>query len=333
MELLVIILLLLLTALLLGMVGFLLWDRRKRERRLREEGDVLSKAVGDRIDGTITVFGELKERLGELTQQTKDIHEVGRSIASLQEALRAPKFRGQFGELGLEALLANILPRGSYFLQHKFRNGETIVDAAVQIGNNYVPIDSKFPFSLTDFEQMVSTESKEEQASLRRQFVRTVKKHIDGVAKYIQPDENTFDFALMYIPAENIYYETIIRDPSAGEEGGLYSYCCEKRVFPVSPNTFYAYLQAIVLGLKGMHIETATREIVGRLQRLQGDFQTFQREYETLGGHIHRASVKYDEASTKLTRLGDKLQLAGDTATAELPEEGTNQSPHQPDTE
>lgn len=320
MEILVIVVLLVLTGLLLVMVGFLLWDRMRQRQRWQEQGDALSRAVGDRIDGTVKVFGELKEKLGELTQQTKDIQEVGKSISSLQEALRAPKFRGEFGEVGLEVLLARILPPSFYSLQRRFRNGEVVADAVVQIGRNLVPIDAKFPFSLEDFERMVNTESEKERNILRRQFVRTVKNHIDGVAKYILPDENTFDFALMYIPAENIYYETIIRDPTATEEGSLYSYCCEKKVFPVSPNTFYAYLKAIVLGLRGMHIEQAAQGILGRLQRLQGEFGSFQHDYETLGGHIHRAAAKYDEASVRLTRLGDKLQLTGEAAPEELPE-------------
>jgi DNA recombination protein RmuC len=290
------------------------------QQKWREQGDALTKMVGEKVEGSIGVFGEVRERLGELTKSTRDIEEVGKSIANLQEALRAPKFRGGFGELGLETLLANILPPNSYSLQKKFRNGEVIVDAVVKIGNTFVPIDSKFPFSLEDFAQMVTAESSEEQGNLRRQFTRTLKKHVDNVAKYILPDENTFDFALMYIPAENIYYETIVRDPHAAEENSLYSYCCERRVFPVSPNTFYAYLQAIVLGLRGLRIESSAREILGRLERLRGDFNAFQRDYETLGGHIHRATAKYDEASTKLTRLGDKLQLADETPVEELPD-------------
>jgi len=330
MEMLITVAFLVFGGLLLLVVGFLLWDRLRQGQRWQQQGDALSKVVGDRIDGTIKVFGELKEKLGELTQQTKDIQEVGKSISSLQEALRAPKFRGEFGEVGLEVLLAKILPPSFYSLQRKFRNGEVIVDAAVQIGRNLVPIDAKFPFSLEDFERMVSTESEKERATIRKQFARTVKKHIDDVAKYILPDENTFDFALMYIPAENIYYETIIRDPTATEEGSLYSYCCEKKVFPVSPNTFYAYLKAIVLGLRGMHIERAAQDILGRLQRLQGDFGSFQRDYETLGGHIHRAAAKYDEASVRLTRLGDKLQLSGEAAPEELPE-GDEETSSQPE--
>jgi len=300
------------------LVVFFLWDRLRASQRWKEQSDALSKTVGERIADTTKVFGEVKESLGKLTQRTEQIQEVGKNISSLQDLLRAPKFRGGFGELLLERLLADILPHDNYSLQYKFRDGET-VDAVIRIGGNLVPIDSKFP--LEDFERIVATESEDEQVALRKQFIRTIKKHIDNVTKYILPDENTFDFALMYIPAENVYYETILR--GYAEESEIYSYALQKRVIPVSPNSFYAYLQVIILGLKGLHIERTAHEILGHLGRLQGDLRDFQEDYVTLGGHIRHAAVKYDDAARKLTRLGDKLQVVGETPIEELPEEGT----------
>jgi len=201
--------------------------------------------------------------------------------------LRAPKFRGGLGELMLERLLDDILPHQNYRLQHRFQSGEA-VDAVTQIGDNLVPIDSKFP--LEDFQRVLAAESDRERESRRRQFTRTVKKHIDNVTKYILPDEGTFDFALMYIPAENVYYETILRDGAEGSE--VYSYALQKRVIPVSPNSFYAYLQVIILGLKGLHIEHTASEILRHLSRLQGEFEGFQEDYDTLGGHIRHAATK-----------------------------------------
>ena len=304
--------------LLVIIVGFFLWDRLQASRRWKEQSDTLAKTVGERIADTTKVFGEVKESLGKLTQRTEQIQEVGKNISSLQDLLRAPKFRGGFGELMLERLLADILPRENYSLQHRFRSGET-VDAVIRIGGNLVPIDSKFP--LEDFQRILAVESEEEQAALRRQFTRTIKKHIDAVTKYILPDENTFDFALMYIPAENVYYETILR--SYAEESEIYSYSLQKRVIPVSPNSFYAYLQVIILGLKGLHIEKTARDILGHLGRLQGDLQDFQGDYATLGGHIRHAAQKYDDAERKLARLDEKLQVVGETPIEKLPEGNT----------
>ena len=301
--------------LLVILVGFFLWDRLRGRQRLKEQGDALSKIVSEKVEGSLAVFGDVRERLGELAQRTKDIQEVGKDVSSLQELLRAPKFRGGFGELLLERLLADILPRDNYSLQYRFGNGET-VDAVIRIGGNLVPIDSKFP--LEDFERIIAAESEEEQVALRKQFMRTIKKHIDEVAKYILPDENTFDFALMYIPAENVYYETILRGHP--EESELYSYSLQKRVIPVSPNSFYAYLQVIILGLKGLHIESAAREILGHLGRLQVDLKDFEDDFDTLGGHIRHAAVKYDDATRKLTKLDDKLHSIGETPVEKLPE-------------
>ena len=309
------------TILLLIIVGCFIWDRLRANQRWKEQSDALSKTMGERIADTTKVFGEVKESLGKLTQRTEQIQEVGRDISSLQELLHAPKFRGGFGELLLERLLADILPHKNYSLQHEFRNGE-IVDAVIRIGGNLVPIDSKFP--LEDFQRILAAESEEEQAVLRRQFARTIKKHVDTVTKYILPDENTFDFALMYIPAENVYYETILR--GYAEESEIYSYSLQKRVIPVSPNSLYAYLQVIILGLNGLHIEKTARDILGHLGRLQGDLQDFQGDYTTLGGHIRHAAQKYDDAATKLTRLGDKLQLVGKTPIEKLPEGDTQPS-------
>ena len=140
------------------------------------------------------------------------------------------------------------------------------------------------------------------------------------MSKYILPDEGTFDFALMYIPAENVYYEAVIRDTQSAEGSDIYSYSLQKRVVPVSPNSFYAYLQVIVLGLKGLRFETAAHEILGYISRLQGDLKDFEQDYEVIGGHIRHAASKYDAASRKLDRFEDKLRLAAESPAGELPE-------------
>ena len=302
------------------LVGVFIWGRFRERRVVEEQGDNLSRVVGEKVEASLKVFGDVRERLGELTQKARDIEEVGKSISSLQEALRAPKFRGEFGELGLEVLLMNTLPPKFYSLQHRFRNGEA-VDAVVRVGENLVPIDSKFPFPLEDFERMVTTSSQEEQARLRKQFTRIIKKHVDDVSKYIQPDEKTFDFALMYIPAENVYYETVVRSFRPDGESDIYSHCLKRRVFPVSPNSFYAYLQAIVLGLKGLQVEKSAREILGRLEGLKAGLQDFQKDYTILGGHIRDAATKHARAEERLAKLSGGLeQLTGDATIEKLPE-------------
>jgi DNA recombination protein RmuC len=146
-----------------------------------------------------------------------------------------------------------------------------------------------------------------------------VKKHVDAIAtKYILPDEGTYDFALMYIPAENVYYETIIKEDVA-EDRQLFSYALAKRVIPVSPNSFYAYVQTILLGLRGMKVEERAQEILGELSRLRGDFAKIQESFRILGRHLANASGSYSETEKTITKLDAKLTQIEEPPKTELP--------------
>jgi len=181
--------------------------------RLKENADVLNttqQSLGERLDNAARVVGQVQRSLGGLEEANRKIYEVGKDIASLQEILRAPKLRGGLGEFLLEDLLGQILPSQHFSIQYAFRSGEK-VDAVIKLGSCVVPVDAKFP--LENFQRMLEAAGDEEKNRAKRQFGIDVKKHIDAIAgKYILPDEGTYDFALMYIPAENVYYETIIRD-------------------------------------------------------------------------------------------------------------------------
>lgn len=265
--------------------------------------------IGNRLDNAARVVGEVKQNLGELTKATQQVYEVGKNISSLQEILRAPKLRGTLGELFLGDLLSQVLPVSHFSLQYRFKNNEA-VDAIIKLGPGLVPVDSKFP--LENFRKIVESVTDEEKKGHRRKFLSDVRKHVDHIAsKYILPDEGTYDFALMYIPAENVYYETIIKDEASGDNNSLCGYALAKRVIPVSPNSFYAYLQVIILGFKGLHIEKSAKEIHQRLQQLGGDFDKFKKDFDVVGSHISNARGKYDDAVKKLDRLGDRLLSAG----------------------
>jgi len=265
-----------------------------------------------------STLGDVKKDLGKMEEVTREVLEKSKNISSLENLLRAPKFRGGFGELFLGDLLAQILPPAHYKLQYKFKSGEK-VDAIIRIGSNLVPIDSKFP--LENFKKYLAEENNKEKEGLRKKFIIDVKKHIDEIcAKYILPDEGTYDFALMYIPAENIYYETILKDESLGEERSIFSYALEKRVIPTSPNSFFAYLQVIVLGLKGLQIEKSAQYIFQSLARLQGDLSRFKNDFQILGTHLVNAKSKFDDAEKRLDRFSGKLELASEETPEKLPE-------------
>src|SRR5512135_1498545 len=277
--------------------------------QLNQVTQQLQRSTGDlnsRLDNAARVAQEVSKGLGGLSEATKKVFDVDKDIASLQEILRSPKLRGGLGELFLGDLLAQIFPPAHYTLQHRFKSGEA-VDAVLKLGRNLVPVDAKFP--LENFKRVVETATEDDRKIAKKKFIGDVKRHIDAISgKYILPDEGTFDFALMYIPAENVYYELIIRDEAVDTDKGLLNYAFAKRVIPVSPNSFYAYLQTILLGLKGMHIEEQAQEILKDLARLSGDFERFRSDFELLGKHLTNTKTRYDDADKRLAKFGDRLQ-------------------------
>lgn len=289
---------------------------------LQNQGQVMQQThegVGKRLDNAARVVGELQSRLGKLEEANLRIYEVGKDIASLQEILKAPKLRGNLGELFLGDLLSQLLPLENFMLQYSFKNGEK-VDAVVKLGGNLVPIDSKFP--LENFKKFLETNSEAEKKTARKMFLSDVKKHIDAIAqKYIRPDEGTYDFALMYIPAENVYYEMVIRDEAFDSDFSVISHAMSKRVIPVSPNNFYVYLNTILMGLKGLKVEQSAKEILVSLARIQGDLGRFSEDFAKLGTHLNNARSAYDSADKRLSKLGEKMgNLAAPESTPVLKE-------------
>jgi len=265
-----------------------------------------NKNVGDRLDGAAKVIGQVNKQLGKLDESSQRIFEVGKDVAQLQNILKSPKLRGNIGELFLGDLLSQIMPAEHFQLQHRFQSGE-IVDAVIKLESGLVPVDSKFP--LENFIRLASAENENAKNAHKKDFLRDVKTHIDAISsKYIRPDEYTFDFALMYIPAENVYYEVIIKDENLIAGESLYSYCLKKRVIPVSPNSFYSYLQTILLGLKGMKIDENILTVVNNIAGVRKELERFEKTFEVLGGHINNIHKKYNESEQRLTVLAQKIE-------------------------
>ncbi len=288
------------------------------DQRLSAGLSSVQQTMNTSFASTAETMRNVGQQLGKLDASSQQMLEVGKNIGQLQDILKPPKVRGGFGELLLENLLTQILPPENYRFQHRFRNGE-MVDAVICLGSGLVPVDSKFP--MESFNRMVAAETDEERASLRRLFLRDVRSHIDGVTKYIVPDEGTFEFALMYIPAEGVYYETFSREDMMSEGDGPCAYALGKRVIPVSPNSFYGYLQAIVLGLKGLRVEERAREIIDHLGRLGSEYDRFRDEFGVLGTHIGHAKSKYDELDKRVGRLGDRLTAPLRSEWEQVPEQ------------
>ena len=250
------------------------------------------------------VLSRLNTQIGELQGTNKQMLQVGTEVRRLEDILSSPKLRGQMGEWSLENLLSQILPKDSYELQYTFKDGK-VVDALIKMADYSVSVDAKFP--LPGFEKIIKAETDEEKTKLRKQFLKDVTAHIDKIASdYIRPAEGTLDFALMYIPAENVYYETIVK--YAGETQDILQYSLEKKVIPVSPNLLYVYLMTVVMGLHGLQIEKQAAEIRQNLKRLNASFADFLSNWDTLGTHLRNAYSKYEDGQKKLDRFG--LQLS-----------------------
>ena len=270
------------------------------DRRLSE----LDRKVDSRLESASQTTNRIHERLGKVDEATTQMLERAKDLARLEQALRPPKARGGFGELLLENLLRDRLPPTAFEMQHTFDSGER-VDAIVRV-DRAIPIDSKFP--LDNYNRLIEAETDDERVLAERQFGRDVKQHIEAIAtKYIRPDEGTYDFAFMYIPVEAVYYEL-----ACGKTGALLGYAHERRVFPVSPTTFTAYLQVIALGLRGMQIEQHAHEVMAYVAELQRDFERFTDDFDKVGTHIGHAQSKYHEAAKRLDRFETKLERAAE---------------------
>lgn len=276
------------------------------------------RALADGSREQHRVLTDLRERLGELGETTRHLRHVGESVAQVQELLRVPRLRGTLGEVWLEEILRQMLPPTHYTMQHGFKSGER-VDAVVRVGERLVPIDAKFP--LEACQRMLASDGETAERE-RRAFQRSVKARVDEIAdRYIRPDEDTYDFALMYIPAENVYYEAVLRDPDPEEPGGVLGHALERRVIPVSPHTFYAYLLVVQQGLKGLRIESRARELIDQLGALEVQFDAYWTAFEKVGAHLANASRQYAESERQAGRVRDRFARLAD-AEDETPQPG-----------
>jgi DNA recombination protein RmuC len=282
--------------------------------------------VGEGLGQALRAVSEVREQLGQLREASDRIREVGQDVSGLKQILQAPQFRGGLGEFLLEEVLGQLFPKDFYSMQYTFESGER-VDAVLHVGKGHIPIDSKFP--LDSFRRLTEASSggaESEIRQARRQFRADVRKHLDDIArKYIRPQENFYDFALMYVPAENVYYEAIIREEHGSDEIGLFESALDRRVIPVSPNTLFAYLQVIALGLKGMKVEESAQKILEGLGQLDVDLRKLQTSFDKVGTQLQYAQSNFADAQKRLSEFTQHVALlsalpAGSATAPELPD-------------
>lgn len=239
-------------------------------------------------------------KLADSAKSIGEISEIGKSMKDLQQFLASPKLRGGLGEQVLKELLEQCLPKQAFQLQFSFKGGVK-VDAAIKTSSGIIPIDSKF--TMENFKKMMATETEKDRDSFRRVFVTDVKDRIDEISKkYILTDEGTVDFALMYVPSESVYYEIV------NEESDLMTYAYKRRVMPVSPSTFYAFLRSILLSFEGQKIAAEVKTIQQAIRAIQTETGKFGELLNTLQSHINNSYNMMNKVANQFVGLSTKVE-------------------------
>lgn len=257
------------------------------------------------------IIRDVTEKLTKLDETNKQVVSFADQLQSLENILRNPKQRGILGEYYLETVLKNVLPPGSYQMQYSFPDG-TIVDAVVFVKDKIIPIDSKF--SLENYNRMIEEQEATEKKRLETVFVNDLKNRIVETSKYIQPTQNTTDFAFMFIPHEAIYYDLITNKVGATEDGdNLIQRASGKyKVIITSPTSFLAYLQTVLQGLKAMQIEESAKEIIKKVEDLGKHLKSYDEYHNKLGNALGTVVNHYNASNKELKKIDkDVLRISG----------------------
>ncbi|MBE0432806.1 DNA recombination protein RmuC [candidate division WOR-3 bacterium] len=263
---------------------------------------------------TLQQIGDMQKIIQQIIQQQEEAHRLGQS---LKDILQVPKLRGNYGETVLEELLDRVLPKGIWERKYSIEGSEQ-VDAIVRFKDVIIPIDSKFPRE--DYRKYLDTTDPGEKSRCWKSYEGAVKLQIKNIAtKYIKPEKGTADFALMFIPSDAIYYETIADKNYLGESSKIYEFAQENRVVPVSPNTFYAFLQIVITGIRHLEIIKSAKTLHENLSTIQKSFEHFFSNFEEIGRHLDKAAEAYRKGEKHVQTYKKKLD-----STLQLEEFGTD---------
>ena len=327
-------LLLVLIILVAGLIALIFWQAKKSQKPKEDNGTLLllqeqlkeirgtldlklgdsTKMFQEQFGQSVKIIRDVTERLTKLDETNKQVMGVAEQLQGLEDVLKNPKHRGVLGEYYLENVLKNVLPPKNYQMQYQFKNGE-VVDAVVFVKDKIIPIDSKF--SLENYNRILQEKDETKKQELEKQFKNDLKTRIDETAKYIRPNENTMDFAFMFIPAEGIYYDLLINQVGAIKVNtrDLIEYAFkEKHVIIVSPTSFFAYLQTVLQGLRALQIEESAKDIRKSVEKLQKHLLSYQDYLKKLGNNLGTTVNFYNKAYSEFGKIDkDMLKITGET--------------------
>ncbi len=283
--------------------------------KLQQSQSQLNTSIQKQFDQTAKIIADVTGRLTKLDETNKRVVDVADELKMLQNVLQNPKQRGVVGEYYLQSVLENVMPPGGFQMQYKFADGE-IVDAALFLDKDKIlPVDSKF--SLENYNRLIEEKDKDAKEAVVKRFKIDLKNRIDETAKYIRPNENTMDFAFMFIPSESLYYDLLINKvgTTATNSRDLIEYAfAEKHVIIVSPTSFMAYLQTVLQGLRSLQIEEQAKEIQKRVGELGRHIGAYELLMQKLGGSLGTTVNHYNNAHKELKKIDKDVVKIADSA-------------------
>lgn len=253
-------------------------------------------------------FEKVQQHLKAAEEQLREVGALGHSINDLNNLLKLPHLRGQFGEASLERILADFLPAHMFAIQSPAGDGGR-ADAVIYFPDRRLPIDAKFPREqvLALFESNVEAEIED----ARHEFVRVMKTEAKRIKLYIQPEEGTTDIALMYLPSETLYMEAI-------RNRDLADWLNQQHVFPVSPNTLLMTLQTIALVHKWYEVASRFEKSRQELGKAQKSFDYFQNQFENIGKSLNKAQEAFETAQRHLKTYRGRVSVLSGQEQLEL---------------
>ena len=277
-----------------------------------------NESVQKQLVSSQKLVADITERLTKFEDTNKNVLKATDKLEDLQNILLNPKHRGNFGEFQLSSLLENYFPPNQWKAQYKFKDGES-VDAALFLKDEKIlPIDSKF--SLENYNRMIGEKEKSKKETLAKEVYKDLKNRIDETAKYIRPDENTMDFAFMFIPSEALYYDMFLVKvgDSVGQRDLMEYATRDKKVIVVSPTTFAAYLQTVLQGLRSLQIEEQAKDIQKRVGKLGQHIRKYNEFMGKLGNSLGTTVGHFNNAHKELKKVDhDVVKIAGGDETIE----------------
>lgn len=270
----------------------------------------------------------ITEALTEVKSTNKQVLDFSSQLQNLQNILKNPKQRGVLGEYWLETLLSNVLPVDAYKMQYQLGEDENtqkklIADAVIFIREQYIAIDAKF--SLENYNRMMEEQDSARRDKLEKTFKADIKSRIDETAKYIKPEFGTMNFAFMFIPAEGVYYNLLNADVGSGiNSTNLVEYAFSKHVMIVSPTSFYAYLQTVLLGLRELQLEKSTQNIIKRVAELGKHFRSYSELHGKLGKNLGTVVNQFNQSSNELRKVGRDVSKITEGKATDFIEESEN---------